>query len=294
MIVYYNGEYLPEQEVRVSPTDRGLMFADGVYEAVRSYGGLLFRIEEHMARLTRSLAAVRIRSERIPQIPEICSELLVRNGLQCTDAFAYIQITRGAYPRTHAFPPVDVPSTLYLQVSELHVSPSDAENGVSVILVGDTRWSRCDIKSLALLPNVLAAEEAKERGAHEALFVRDGMVIEGSRSNYAGVRSGAVITPPESNYMLSGVSRGVVIELCARLGLRVEQRPVPERELFDFEELFLIGTSAEVLPIVSVNGRRIGTGAAGAVARRLKRAFREEVEAARAAAGFTKQVEPVE
>ncbi|HUX22137.1 MAG TPA: aminotransferase class IV, partial [Spirochaetia bacterium] len=167
----------------------------------------------------------------------------------------------------------------------VHSSPEESARGVSAILVGDTRWSRCDIKSLALLPNVLAAEEANEKGVREALFVRDGMVIEGSRSNFAGIRSGRLITPPESNYMLPGISRGVVIELCERLGIPVEQRPVPERELHSFDELILIGTSAEVLSIVSVDGKQIGDGRVGSVSRRLKAAFAEEVERLRLAEG---------
>lgn len=280
MIAYYNGEYVPDEAVHFSPNDRGLMFADGVYEVVRSYGGLLFRLEDHLVRLRRSLEAVRIRCRRLEEIPAICRNLITRNGLEQRDALVYLQVTRGIYKRTHSFPPAGLPATVFAQISELHVPDNESEEGIAVILVGDTRWSRCDIKSLALLPNVLAAEEASERGAREALFVRDGMVIEGSRSNYAGVRSGVLVTPPESNYMLSGVSRGVVIELCAKLGIPVEQRPIPERELFELDELALIGTSAEVLPITSVNGRPIAGGLPGPITRSLKAAFRAEVEAA--------------
>lgn len=277
MIVYYNGHYLPEEEVHISPDDRGFMLADGVYEVVRSYRGTLFRLSQHMVRLRRSLAALRIGPVDIDGFAEVFRELLARNGMERAEALVYLQITRGAYKRTHAFPPAGVPPTIFSRVSELHVE-EEPEAGVGVILVSDTRWSRCDIKSLALLPNVLAAEEARERGAREALFVRDGMVIEGSRSNFAGVRSGRLVTPPETNYMLSGVSRGVVLELCERLGISVEQRPIPQRELSEFDELVLIGTSAEVLPIAEVEGRPIGSGAPGPIALKLKAAFRAVVE----------------
>lgn len=280
MIVYYNGDYLPDEQVHVSPDDRGFMFADGVYEVVRSYQGTLFRLAQHMTRLKRSLAALRIGPVEVESIAEVFRELLARNGMERTDALAYLQITRGAYTRTHAFPPAGVKPTIFARVSELHAE-EEPERGIGVILVSDTRWSRCDIKSLALLPNVLAAEEARERGAREALFVRDGMVIEGSRSNFAGVLSGRLVTPPETNYMLSGVSRGVVLELCDRLGIPVEQRPIPQRELAEFDELILIGTSAEILPIVEVEGRKVGSGTPGPMARRLKKAFRDLVEEAR-------------
>lgn len=281
MIVYYNGEYLQEGAVHVSPDDRGFMFADGVYEVVRSYEGTLFRLTQHLTRLERSLAALRIGPVDAAGFGAVFKELLARNGLGAADALVYLQITRGAYKRTHAFPPVGVKPTIFARVSELHVEEDESKTGVEVILVSDTRWSRCDIKSLALLPNVLAAEEARERGAREALFVRDGMVIEGSRSNFAGMRSGTLVTPPETNYMLPGISRGVVLELCGRLGIPVEQRPIPQRELTELDELMLIGTSAEVLPIVAVEGRKIGNGKVGPTAERLKTAFHEAVEEAR-------------
>lgn len=283
MIVYYNGEYLEEENVHISPNDRGFMLADGVYEVVRSYGGLLFHMDRHMTRLRNSLAALRISSDLPDSIPQIARELLSRNGLAESDTLVYVQITRGACPRTHVFPPADLKPTHFVQLAELHTSPDESSEGISVILVGDTRWSRCDIKSLALLPNVLAAEEANEKGVREALFVRDGMVIEGSRSNYAGIREGRLITPPKSNYMLPGISRGVVIELCERLEIPVEERPIPQRELLTFDELILIGTSAEVLSIVSVDGRPIGDGRVGPVSRRLKAAFADEIERLRLA-----------
>lgn len=164
MIVYYNGEYLQEEDVRISPNDRGFMFADGVYEVVRSYAGLLFYMDRHMTRLKRSLSLLRIPSDLPDSIPRISRELLSRNGLESTDALVYVQVTRGAHKRSHAFPPVDLKPTHLVQVSDLHISEEEAQTGISVILVGDTRWARCDIKSLALLPNVLAAEEARERG----------------------------------------------------------------------------------------------------------------------------------
>lgn len=278
MIVYYNGEYLREEEVRISPNDRGFMLADGVYEVVRSYSGLLFHLDRHAARMRKSLASLRIESALPDEMGAIARELLSRNGMEEADSLVYAQVTRGAHARTHVFPPAGLKPTHYVQVSPGHASETESQTGVPVILASDTRWARCDIKSLALLPNVLAAEEAKEQGAREALFVRDGMAIEGTRSNFGGIRGGTFVTPPESNYMLAGISRSVVLELCARLGIPIELTPVPEGELYTFDELLLIGTSAEVLPIISVNGRRIGNGEPGPFAKRLKEAFGEEVE----------------
>ncbi len=278
MIVYYNGEYLPEEEAHISPNDRGFMLADGVYEVVRSYSGLLFCLDRHAARMRKSLAALRIESALPDELGTIARELLRRNKMEEADSLVYAQVTRGAHPRTHVFPPAGLRPTHYVQVSPGHASEAESRSGVPVILASDTRWARCDIKSLALLPNVLAAEEASEQGAREALFVRDGMVIEGTRSNFGGILRGTLVTPPESNYMLAGISRSVVLELCERLDIPVELRPVPEGELYAFDELFLIGTSAEVLSVVSVNGRRIGSGTPGPVAKRLKKAFGEEVE----------------
>ena len=278
MIVYYNGAYLREEEVHISPNDRGFMLADGVYEVVRSYSGLLFHVDRHAARMRKSLAALKITSTLPEELGTIARELLARNEMEESDSLVYAQVTRGAHARTHVFPPAGLKPTHYVQVSPGHASEQENQTGVPVILLSDTRWARCDIKSLALLPNVLAAEEAKEQGAREALFVRDGMVIEGTRSNFGGIRAGSFVTPPETNYMLSGISRSVVLELCELLGIPIELRPVPEGELYTFDELFLIGTSAEVLPIVSVNGRKIGSGTPGTVARRLKEAFGQEVE----------------
>lgn len=274
MIVFYNGAYMREEEVCFSPNDRGLLFADGVYEVVHTYHGSLFRLEEHLSRLRRSLDALRIRFNDIPAVGEACRELVARNEFTSSEALLYIQITRGAYPRSHAFPPESVKPTLYIAPERFTPRRAEAEAGVAAVLSSDTRWSRCDIKSLSLLPNVLALQDAVEAGAWEALFVRDGMVIEGTRSNLAGILGGRLATPPESNYMLSGITRLVVLELCAELGIPVEERPIPEAEVFSFDELLLMGTGSEILPVTAVNGRSIGQGSVGPMVRRLQRALR--------------------
>jgi len=274
MIVYYNGTYMEESEVCFSPNDRGLLFADGVYEVIHSYRGSLFRPEEHLARLSRSLDALRIRFTEIDSIGRVCRELVARNDLASGEALLYLQITRGAYPRSHAFPPESVRPTVYVSPEEFQPRTAEAERGVGAVLASDTRWARCDVKSLSLLANVLALQEAKERGAWEALFVRDGLVIEGTRSNVAGVAGGRFVTPPESNYMLSGVTRLVVLELCRDLSIPAEERQISEAELFRFDELMLMGTGSEIIPITSVNERKIGSGAVGQLTRRLQRELR--------------------
>lgn len=273
MIAYHNGRYLPEEEVHFSPDDRGLQFADGVYEVIHSYRGRLFRLDDHLSRLRRSLAALRIGPVSIEEIGAASAELIRRNEAAGADLLVYVQVTRGASKRAHAFPPPGVKPTVYVSLNPHTPRIEEAERGVAVVLASDPRWARCDIKSLALLPNVLALQDAYDRGAADALFVRDGMVLEATRANFAGIAGGRLVTPPESNYMLAGITRKVVLELCGRLGVPVEERVVPERELYTFDEILLMSTGSEIIPVTAVNGVRIGEP--GAVTRRLQRALRE-------------------
>lgn len=272
-VVYFNGSFRPKADVRVSPDDRGFLFADGVYEVVRAYGGRPFALGEHLERLGRSLGALRIEGVDVDHVGEVVHRLLRENAV--ADGACYIQITRGAAPRRHAFPEAGTPPTVYACTTPMGADPDTWDRGVAVVLVPDQRWARCDIKSTALLPNVLANQQAKEAGVEEALFVRDGVVTEGSHTNVAAVFEGRLHTHPEGPYILAGVTRRIVLDLCRELGVPVVERPVLAETLPLADEVVLLSTSSEVLPVVEVDGRPVGDGTPGPVARRLLQAYRE-------------------
>ncbi len=279
MIVYFNGQMMPKDEVRISPDDRGFVFGDGVYEVIRVYGGKLFEAGAHLDRLARSLRELKIRFGGVDRLEGISHRLLVENGLETGDAAVYIQVTRGAATRKHAFPAADTPPTVYVSAYAFDPPEEEWENGVNIILVPDIRWTRCDIKSVALLPNVLAAQRAAEAGAKEAVFVRDGAVTEGAHTNFAAVFNGEVRTAPYSNLILPGTTRNVAVSLCRELGIRVREFPILQHELTDTDEAMLWGTTTEVMPVVRIDGAPVGDGAAGPVTRRLQEAFAGRVAA---------------
>jgi D-alanine transaminase len=280
------GAILPKDKACISPNDRGFLLGDGVYEVIRSYKGKLFRPDEHLARLRHSLDAVRIRwdmselpgnSDPVPRAP-ILLELLERNDLARSDATVLIQITRGVCPRMTAVPTEPLPPTVYVETSPLTVKSEEMETGVAVITVPDIRWGRCDLKAIGLLPNVLARMQATDAGAAEAVFVRDGIVTEGTHTNVFGVLGGAVLTHAADNHILAGITRGVVLELCRSLGIRALEDGIRERQLSEMDELFLSATTAEVTPVVSVNRRPVRGGKPGPITRRLQSAFRLAIE----------------
>ena len=278
MIVYLNGQFLPKEDVRVSPDDRGFLLADGAYEVIRSYHGKLFKVPQHLTRLERSLRELRFKRPDVARLGATAEMLLQRNDLGLEDAVLYIQVTRGVAPRTHAFPPPQTTPTVYLSASPFRPSPEKWEHGVGIILVPDIRWTRCDIKSVALLPNVLASQEAKERGAEEAVFVRDGLLTEGAHTNVCGVFDGHLVTHPATDHILAGVTRRVVLDLCAELEVPVLESPMDRQALPEAEELMILGTTTEIMPVVQVDDWQVGSGRPGPLTRKLQRAFRKLVE----------------
>jgi D-alanine transaminase len=277
MQVYLNGRYIDHADASVPVDDRGFLFADGVYEVARIYDGRLFLMEPHMQRLRAGLAALRIRDADIDALPDIAARLIEANGVN-GDGTLYVQVTRGAAPRKHAFPAADTKPTVYAIAKPFNNHPAEYfTQGVAAVTVPDTRWSRCDIKSISLLPNVLANQAAHEAGAFEALFVRDGVVIEGSHSNLFAVLDGRLITYPPSNYILTGITRNLVLQLARELGIDAAEAPLYAERLSDVSELFLSGTTTEVMPITKVDGRAVGDGAVGAVAKQLQQAFHDYV-----------------
>lgn len=273
-IVYLNGEYLPKDAARISPDDRGFLFADGVYEVIRSYGGRLFGEGPHLDRLANGLAALRIAGVDARSLGDVAREVLARNDLAAHDATVYVQVTRGAAPRTHAFPAPPVPPTVYVSAQRF-VPKYDPATGVAAITVPDLRWARCDIKSVSLLPNCLANQQAQEAGAQEAIFIRDGVALEGSHTSFFALLDGVVRTAPTSNYILPGVTRAAILDICRREGIRAEEAPVSHHQLRQAEELFLAGTTMEVMPIVRLDGRNVSGGRPGPVAQQLLQRFRE-------------------
>jgi D-alanine transaminase len=280
MLVHLDGQILPLADARVSPEDRAFLFADGIYEAVLARRGRLLFWPEHERRLRMGLAALRIELADPSALADVAQELLRRNELLAGEALVYLQVTRGAAPRAHAFPQPPVRPTVYVTTRAWPGHPAESvEHGVAAVTVADTRWARCDIKSTALLPNVLALQAAKEAGAHEAIFVRDGVAIEGSHSNLFAVRGGSLITYPACNYILDGVTRVVVLRLAAELGIPVRLRGLAVADLYGADEVFFTGTTTEVLPVARVDGRSIGEGAPGAITRRLREAYLQQVDA---------------
>ena len=277
MLVYLNGRYVPAAEATVPVDDRGFLFADGVYEVARIYGGRPYLMEAHLQRMTEGLEALRIELKDLGSIAAAAERLIEENGVD-GDGTVYIQVTRGAAPRKHAFPPAGTEPTVYVAAKPYTNHPvSWFEDGVEAITFPDTRWSRCDIKSIALLPNVLANQAAHAAGAFEALFVRDGIVIEGSHSNLWGVRRGRLITYPASNYILAGITRSLVFELADELDVPAEEGMIHYEDLFDYDELFLSGTTTEIMPIVRVDGREIVDGEPGPITQKLLQAYREQL-----------------
>lgn len=265
-IAFVNDTFLPLSEARVSVEDRGFQFGDGVYELIRAYAGRPFRLTEHLDRLEQSARAVGI---PVPYTRErwaaLVSEAVSRS--RYPEAKVYIQITRGVAPRDHVLTS-HVPPTVVITVRAL-VPPEPAlyASGVDVITVPDFRWARCNVKSVSLLANVLAKQQARDRGAFEALFVRDGYVLEGTTSNVAVVRDRVLITPPEGPLLLSGVTRKIVLTVAQQAGVPVKEEPLTEADLSTADEVLLTATTIEVLPVAHVNGRPIGACAPGPVTR---------------------------
>lgn len=277
-VVYLDGAYLPAGEARISPADRGFLFADGVYEVTPAYHGRFFRLERHVERLARGLAELRIDYD-VGRVPEIHRRLLAENGLEDEDASTvYLQVTRGAAPRSHAFPSSSTTPTVYAFAGAFRRPSRERwEEGYRAVTVPDRRWSRVDIKTVALLPNVLAQQAAAEADAADAILVRDGVALEGAHNNLFFVFGGTVVTHPATNAILDGITRQYVLEQARDAGLGVEERAVQVEEIEDADEIFLTGTTTEVRPCVEVDGRPVGDGSVGPVTRALYEAFLEGV-----------------
>jgi D-alanine transaminase len=270
-IAYVNGRYRPLAAAEIPAEDRGYLFADGAYEVIAVIDRRCVDLAPHLDRLERSLGELRIRPPRSRAALElVLAETLRRNGLR--DAKLYIQVTRGTAPRDQAFPAAARPSLL-VTVRALRPTPArDREQGVAVVTRPDIRWQRCDIKSVALLPNVLARQEAAEAGCREAwLLAPDGQVREGSTSNAWIVDAGSVVrTHPADRRILGGITRRAVIDLARRERIEVHEEAFTREEALAAREAFLTSTTSGVLPVVRVDGAPVGEGRPGPVTQRLQ------------------------
>jgi D-alanine transaminase len=287
MTVYLNGTYLDRAQAMVSVDDRGFLFGDGVYEVTRVHHGRLFEGERHLRRLARGLEGLSI---ALPAglaggLLEISERLVRENGLEHGDAMVYLQITRGVAPRTHHFPPRGTVPTVFLSASRLLAPEETRARGATVITTPELRWARCDLKTVNLLPNVLAKQKAVAAGAFEAVFVRDGLVIEGASSNTFAMIGGVLRTHPATHRILAGITREVVLEIAAELGIPVDEQAVTVDGLAGASEVMVTATTADVMPVVRVDERVVGDGRPGPIARELQRALvaRMEHRTARAA-----------
>ncbi|MFN3681018.1 MAG: D-amino-acid transaminase [Nitrospira sp.] len=267
-IAFLNGRFVAWAEATVSIDDRGFQFGDGVYEVIRTYGGRPFELEAHLDRLERSAKELSIHQPYSrPQWREWIKQAIELSGYR--NAKVYIQITRGVAPREHAFPAHASP-TVVMTVRELHPLSAELRRaGVTACTVADQRWGRCDIKSLNLLGNVLAREEARRAGVFEAILVKDGVVTEGSISNVMAIRSGVLVTAPEGARILSGVTRTMVLALAAKERIPVEERFFPVEFLYEADEVLLTGTTIEVVGVIQIDGRTIGAGCPGPITQML-------------------------
>ncbi len=273
MIAYFNGSFIPEEEISIKWNDRGFNFADGCYEVVRSYSGNLFRINDHVKRLAYSLKELQIVSDIPEKIEGIAYNLLEYNHKNQEHALVYIQVTRGAHKRMHRFPTVPVPPTVLATSYPLTPYSKEFQNGAAIILTEDYRWGRCDIKSIGLIPNILSQQKAWENNALDAVFVKNGMITEGTYNNIGCIKNEVFITPPLSKKILAGVTRAVTITICKELNIKVIEKEITENEFLNMDEIMLLGTTLEITPVVRVNNIPIGKGIPGDITKNLQNTF---------------------
>ena len=262
-IVYLNGEYLAQSQARVSVLDRGFLFGDGVYEVIPVFGGVPLRMDEHLARLQRSMDRVSLSNPLSPhQWNEIFQSLLQKNPGD--DRSIYLQVTRGAAAVRDLSLFTDTEPTVFVMVNDIKpVDYQKLENGIDAITVDDFRWKACDIKSVSLIANVIIRLHANAMNVTDAVMIRGGLVTEGTASNIFVIKDGVIATPPKGDHLLPGITRDLVIELALANGFRVEERDIQKPELQSADEIWLTSSTREIAPVVKIDGEPVGGGAAG-------------------------------
>jgi len=276
---YFNGKFIPKEDIKISPDDRGFLFADGIYEVVRWYEGFFYDMSSHVTRLKRSLRELRINWPDADLFPSFAFDLIKLNNLENQPAMVYLQITRGAARRTHSFPSPEVPPTAYAYAWGFIPDCKSNETGIKVMLKDDIRWGRCDIKSVALLPNTISFQEARENGLKECIFVRNGLITEGTHSNIFFVVNGTLFTYPESNHILSGITRKNILRIAQEAGIAIREEAVQENRIRFIQEAFISNTSAEVTPVTELGGNTLGEGIPGPVTKIICGKFNDEIKA---------------
>lgn len=276
IIAHFNGQSCDLNEVKVSPLDRGFVFGDGVYEVLRVYNGKAFLLEEHMARLERSLSTA-----RLPPLYNARS-LIIKNiaDNKIEEGMVYLQLTRGAAPRLHSFKELDIKPTVLIYSKHFIDDPAEtsAKHGIRAITLPDLRWGCCNIKSLNLLANCMAQTTAQERGAEEALLLRDGSTLsEGSTSNVFVVKDGVVKTPPLSGHILAGTRRNFVLQAMKKDGIAVEECVLYQNDLQNADEIFITSTIKEAVGVVELDGKKVGRGLVGFFSRRARTLIHESL-----------------
>lgn len=272
-IVYLNGDFVDEREAQIAPNDRGFLFADGVYEVAKYYQGKAFRFQDHLERLNRSLKEIEIVYDT-RMLEQVFTDLIRKNNMLDKQAGIYLQISRGAAKRSHHFPE-NIAPTVYAYAFNLPSDKEKLENGIKVISHEDIRWQRCDIKSVALLPNTMLYNKAYMRGAGECVLIRDGYITEATHSSVLCVKNGSVVTRQLSNFILPGITRKVILELCTANNLTVEEYLFSLEDLVEMDEVFIAGTGSEICPVVQVDHNFIGDGKPGEITRFLQKKFFE-------------------
>jgi D-alanine transaminase len=278
MFIYLNNAIIPLADSHLSPFDRGFLFADGVYESIRTYNRKLFRYEDHLERLKRSLKETMIDFDRLNSIENIIYKLIKKNNIE-KESLVYLQITRGsAQQRTHSFPKEKTTPTLFISVKEFKEDIEEQSKGVKVILQEDVRWLRCDIKSTSLLPVVLASQKASEEGATEAILIREGMITEGTHTNFFAVKDETVFTAPKSRLILDGITRKVVLEFCEKFKIDFKEEFIDKDDLKNFTEFFITSTTKEITPVTMIDYWQINNGEPGKITMSLQSVFKKITE----------------
>lgn len=287
-IAYVNGRFGPLAEAVVSIEDRGYQFADGVYEVVATYGGHPYALEPHLTRLQSNLEALRLPLDiREYGLRAKLMEGLERSGFG--ETLVYIQVTRGVAPRQHPFPAGPVAPTVVMTFKKLHGRPLALyDRGVEVISTADLRWKRCDIKSIALLPNILAKQAAAQVGAFEALLVdAAGRVTEGASTSAFCVRAGRLCTAPVGRHILPSITRGILLDLARQLGIPIEEGFCTLDQFKAADEVFIAGTTLEAMPVVQIDDAVIGAGSPGPITQQIRAAFLDSLNLTRKGQGTT-------
>ncbi len=262
-IVYVNGIYQPKAEARISPFDRGFLFADAVYEVIPVFRSKAVLLDNHLIRLDNSLQELRIRNPHSKaDWISIIDTLILKNG--GGDIGIYLQVSRGAEEgRDHFYPP-NITPTVFAMATPIVASPKDT-SGISVITLEDNRWLRCDIKSTSLLANIMVRQQARDAGADDAILIKDGVLTEAGSASVLTVESDTVITRPNSNQLLPGTTRAMVLELAAKAGIKCQDEIISEERLLAADEICLLSATKGIVPVIQIDGKAVGGGTPGPV-----------------------------